>query len=1602
MACKLYYKGHEFESELAFDDFLIERKPFEPVLGDMVFSNTQAQNLVARKLEDISKESEKIKAKEFIRTATEYTDDGEVIINKPPYIGVNKFLADYRTYTPEDGEKRIIKEFQDVEYWLRRKADWKEGNYTEDEKELFGIVGERGPKITDAKELDKMQKEMKNKWRNQAKAGDAIHNVLQLFFTKDDKGNYLYEMSDSVFKQYCIDNLDADNKDFITPELIEKTIVHARELHKNLKLKFGDNCLFYPEFTVTQKTNTLKQDTLLGIIDLLIIDGEGRAHILDYKTSLHDYDDFDSSKRAGYNYQLATYQRMLSKYGINTSETQLLIAPIQLMNFHKDTENKWTYDDIKIKYTFKNIENFSDYIWETIDGFMAEPFEVDITTEEAISKVSEVMGYWFPDYSEGRLDNEKNTLNWLKKNQYMKKDTNGNYVFNKWGSKEDPIISKDEVDFVKQVTNYFKTQTPKRKRFANRLRSDIKKALKEGIDSVNFSSNIRTVKGELNWLKDTIRPYCNGNWEIAEEANELLSNFGIIMLKTKDNVNVPAQIDFIRVSTKDLSQNYRNYIKDSEYKSRKGLTGTFEPDIQALSKQNNLMMEAAFGNVELMETMLIINQMKGLKNRTIGNIQVVNTLFGNGLSATNEELLYCFNELDRHYSVGINQFKEGNIKLANKIDLVTQKVANIVSGGELVDWAGDYAKYKYIQPCVDVLDQLVQGPNEKDAKIEALQECLDILTARKLPLQQRTTVQLELDKVYKKQSELKRAHIDLYNTIVMAIGELKGLNYRQQLSDHYLWLSDVMKSPKEGLRGNYFDNPGNLESETLNTITKLVTEAYQNTRDEIQKKNVKVRKLVQKLKDEAKFGAFIENTFGNQVDLYKNMYKRTDDGDIVFVDPSTLNGAEREFLEFMLNEMNKDRFPSKTQAQLDAMKNYGDSDYYRVPLCVGSSDSMISENGLMDMLASKLKYLVPKNAWELAKKKAEGIFDDKDNTTINDDTEIMFKMTNMFDVNSERRISTIKKLDADRIPLELNFETLLLKHMFAYSVQRNMDDVFPLIKSSIIHIQTQGAQQNTEFDKDTQYFKDYVNNKIFNKSIVNKENEHWVRKANLVKQAASMFTLAMAPVQMFYQPLQGLWQTISLLIRKPDGKNSFTFQNFIKAYKLVYKDLAHFSDNPTLCSALNELYGLNDMDMNTYVDRISTAKKGIWNMSNFLFKFASRPDYYNRLVIFTSQMMGDGCLEAHSVDKDGNLVYDWTKDRRFSKFAEAVKNGTHNLNNDPEVVKQRALYYAVARQFVNEHTKTPNGDLFELNMNKPMALPRAYTNKEAESMKSIADDIYGYYSHEKKSLIMSTAVGSLWLQFRTYWSGKKNQYLAQGGVKLRGNWEQVVQNGEKYYYQVNDNGVVLYDEPIMTESQLLEKGMKPLVPVMQWKGQWQEGIILTLSDLANNIWREKSFKKGWNAKFNPNVDPFLRKVYKNNLQQLGYDFMMFAVIGSILGALMGDWLDELMKDNAKNKDLAKGLQLAAANIAVMSVKNSFLDFNFFSSIGDPFGQWTPFSIEWGSRVFKNWYNVAIGDEDFWDGVVKTSSGLKQIKPALDAIKPDFWRTEREGGTFNKE
>jgi aminoglycoside/choline kinase family phosphotransferase len=95
------------------------------------------------------------------------------------------------------------------------------------------------------------------------------------------------------------------------------------------------------------------------------------------------------------------------------------------------------------------------------------------------------------------------------------------------------------------------------------------------------------------------------------------------------------------------------------------------------------------------------------------------------------------------------------------------------------------------------------------------------------------------------------------------------------------------------------------------------------------------------------------------------------------------------------------------------------------------------------------------------------------------------------------------------------------------------------------------------------------------------------------------------------------------------------------------------------------------MDMNIYSERMRTDQHNRYNLENLAYKFASRPDFYNRMTIVVAKMKADGIWDALEV-KDGKLVYNFKKDKRFKEYA--AGNTSH-----PDYNNQRALYYTIAQ-----------------------------------------------------------------------------------------------------------------------------------------------------------------------------------------------------------------------------------------------------------------------------------------------------------------------------------
>lgn len=1555
MACTYELDGHVFNSELELDDFLIEKYPYKEHLGDVVYSENGHIIKSKDKLKTISEEADKITAWE--NRVRIWDEDGKSFKYQVPYIGVNSFLS---RYTDSEGHP-LFPIFIEENYWAIRRGFWNRGEFNEDEIELFFPDGNVK---TITENYDYYRKLMEEKWENQCLYGDAIHAVFEQYFKNEDGyGN----LQNKTFTKK--DGTKIKFSDLMNESKYQEARDKAIQIKEALISKLGDDLTFYPEFKITGKLNQSTNsnvNTLLGYVDLLVVDGNGNLHIIDYKTSPKPIEKYSQVKQNTYQYQLATYGRMFAQSGFNMDRCKYLVVPVQLEGFNKNSDNNYTYQNLQLSNgVFQDLSNdikTKPNINNNLDDIIKVEYKTDVSTDNLLQSVVKAMQAWFPRYKVFKTITEQEVIEELKADDAFKKNPDTDrYEWTPKGTHNYIIWANSEEELVAKVLKHKEQLTRRRRDITIGIRESLDEAIKNGTtDGIKFVKLSQNFSGlNKDWLRIQMKKYTNGNWRLLQDKSlDGLLEFGMIILQNKNS----GQIDVIKCSTNNLKYT-RNLSTNGKTNN---LAGLFHNDVYYASNKDAYMLESATGNIELMEAMLVLNKLNGLfeSNGFIGNIQTINPMYGIGVQASNKELLYSFNELYRNKELEeVNHFGNNDIKLGSFTQLTKTLLDDIIVQGNGNNWTNKWSSFKTFNSCKSQLDSAIDTSYEQ--QIKALQNLEKMLKANFK----------NLDQLHIDQESSSNEEVELYNYTLLALAQLRNINFRQQLQDHSKWVETLAIFGKKGLQGNYQDNPGNLLSQNLNILTKLVTEAYQGVRSDMQEIIPELKPYLDALKEDRNFNAITQSTVGNQADLYSRMFRTTADGDWLVKNPwtdSTLTESEKNFLKYFLKRINDNRFAHEGGDSSEYVQQLRDSDsveYFRVPLTIGDNASRLSVDGLLPALKNRLKGWIPSEALKRARANANRFVKDIQNSETEpyvpaEEDANLFEFVNNFDNgNSELRLEMLSRNGESYY--EHNLETLLLKHEFAYSMKERVDTVFPTIKAALIHLTVMGNQQNTKFINDLHFGAEYVQNRIKGESIVDPKYQKAAAISGKIRNIASKMVLGFSPAQFGYQMIQGLWNDVRLMLQdKYSGKEIFTLKNMTQAAKVVYRDLFRLDGEDSVISKLNALYGINDMDINTYIDKIKSDQFGLMNFSNFLMRFTSRPDYYNRMTIFVAKMIADGTFEAHKLNNEGKLVYDFKSDKRFERY----------INNDKSDIKlyneQRVLYLAMAKQFMDE------GVIDRDTWKEGDALPRAYTNMEAESMKSLGDVIYGYYSSEKKSMIHAGLLGGLFMQFKTYWSGKKNQYLSGGKVALEGHWEQYEENGKKYYYQVDKNGNILWNEAPTTE--------ETAAPMMIWKGDWKEGIMQTITDI---VWRNpKEWKQAYLDKWN-NPDKNLQTTYRNNIVQLYYDCFMFMLLGPMLVAAMQDWFND-EKKTADKKDLGDGVYLSAINIARLCIKNSFLDFNFIQSIGEPGVVWNPFALSWFTQQAENVVNTAMGDKNVIDLIVNSNSAMKQTKPIWDTLKPE--------------
>lgn len=142
----------------------------------------------------------------------------------------------------------------------------------------------------------------------------------------------------------------------------------------------------------------------------------------------------------------------------------------------------------------------------------------------------------------------------------------------------------------------------------------------------------------------------------------------------------------------------------------------------------------------------------------------------------------------------------------------------------------------------------------------------------------------------------------------------------------------------------------------------------------------------------------------------------------------------------------------------------------------------------------------------------------------------------------------------------------------------------------------------------------------------------------------------------------------------------------------------------------------------------------IWNTA---------PDFTNRMTMLIAQMVQDKCFDAHTLDEQGNLIYDFSKDERFEEYyRNKDKKGYYSEN----FLNQKARYEVMMEEFIAERAVDKNGKLLQLGDD----LPRAYTTKQKASIKLFSDTTYGFYDHEERSKLDHMFQGLIYKQFSTF------------------------------------------------------------------------------------------------------------------------------------------------------------------------------------------------------------------------------------------------------------
>lgn len=1277
--------------------------------------------------------------------------------------------------------------------------------------------------------------------------GNIFHKIAEIAF-----GNDALSL-DEILNKYSeeLGSLPPISDNAIN--MMYDALLNIKASIKN-KLK-DDDVTFFTEVPIFGQDKS--GENVMGILDLIVVDSKGNTHLFDFKTSFKKISDWDVNKLQRYYYQLTIYKHLLNAKGINVVTTNLL--PIEL----DSTDN--TRKDIT-DVTFTGIEDLGLRIntdpFDKIKHTVEKAFPIRYAQQNV--KYSDTI-----DNNQIKFFNENFSENLQSKIQHVKQtrvryDNTGKKFLNLGRGDRKLLTGNDEIDD-ETIREFVEMKSLGKFELINPIKEDIRANIEAGTYYQNaLEHNIGNDNSINPAISKALNQYVHPNWEILDTHE--LETHGILTFR---NI-ITNRIDFLMLDDVDF---------DEIIKLEKGTTilGNFknnnEVKDQVLTPSSRMAIEAmkifSFVN-ENVEKYLgkeaKIGMIRAISNPTNSKYSKVSALNYKALKDDFDQLL---------------RLSKSNTP--NKLNLI---------------------------PSMKIEDQLLEEVQKamnselvKNKKNEAvLKNIMNLITMDDIrkdvdsTLEQLVNIQKNLDSYWynKDVNNLKfnpESGMDLVTGwLNLLIANLAGFNVGFE--------AETMV--RNGLANSVnWSTKDEITVETVRMAMEPLYVAMNHAQEVYQKNNQKYRK---------KFDAYYKakgtsRLLGDHTVSFHNLYERDKDGKLKpefrFKNPwdnsNNLTTLERDLLKELLPEINGMlRSTPLTQE---------DPDYFNVPLLQADSASRMQAHGIKDFskgIAKKAtnEFLGFVNILEEQR---------DENKTAAESGLVMFNKYNL-NLNASNRLKAIENNGIEMF--EQNLE-VLYGDMFYTKTRENVNNkVLPIVKSIIV-----GSYllNNGFTSQDTSLMNKWMHNQIktviFEEKLIDENQEGTARSLAKAKNVVSMLQLGLVPLNLVRESLQGYFTNLSRIWANQYGDGGPGLKEFHQALGIMASEAPDFITSVTLVEELNHMYGMADMDRNRLVDKMKTSKTGMTQFfSRWMLWFQSAPDYMTRMTFFLAKMIKDGSYKAH-VFKDGDLIYDWKQDERFSLFA---KGDAGKQENEDKYNYQKQLYLAMLKdmneesRFTNAYTRLNDDE----NLGPLGDLPKAYTSKERNSIKDYINWSHGSYDHGEQVQISQTLFGMLALQFKTWMVAKKRQWYTKGSNKTaQGSYKQLVDSeGNPLYRSFNE-----YGEPTLT----IEANDDPAI---EWKGKYMEGILQSLIRTGEMVSSGDGLLKGLQTAFKDHT-------IAANLKMATTDMAVFAFFGLFIKGII-DW-EELKESNILAYGLLDTAFYAINDLNILGTVSSVMDNSLF-------------------------------------------------------------------------